>query len=100
MLKKLWLIWGLGIIEDELVKADKFIFPIDFGILDMDEDIEVLMILATARTVIDVGNGELVLSVGDEKVTLQARDFVRVPNKRGYTRYFINVGNHVARHSL
>ena len=64
-----------GIIEDVLVKVNKSIFQVDFDILDMDEDIEIRMILgrpflATARTVFDVGSGELVLSVGDEKVTL------------------------------
>ncbi|XP_012477517.1 uncharacterized protein LOC105793136 [Gossypium raimondii] len=62
-----------GIIEDVLVKVDKFIFPIDFVVFDMDEDIEVPMILgrpflATARTITDVGTGELVLRVGDEKI--------------------------------
>ncbi|XP_027348305.1 uncharacterized protein LOC113859824 [Abrus precatorius] len=50
-----------GIIEDVLVKVDKFIFPIDFVILDMDEDIDVLLILgrpflATARAIIDVSS--------------------------------------------
>lgn len=29
-----------GIVEDVLVKVDKFIFPADFVILDMDEDHE------------------------------------------------------------
>ncbi|KAA3482135.1 hypothetical protein EPI10_004403 [Gossypium australe] len=29
-------------------------------------------------SIIDVGSGELVLHVGDEKITLQARDFMRV----------------------
>ncbi|KAA3467142.1 Transposon Ty3-I Gag-Pol polyprotein [Gossypium australe] len=48
-----------GIIDDVLVKVDKFIFPIDFVVLDMDEDIEVPMIfgrpfLATSKTIIDV----------------------------------------------
>ncbi|MBA0754937.1 hypothetical protein Gogos_020453 [Gossypium gossypioides] len=61
----------------------------------MDEDIEVSMILgrpflATFRTVIDVGNGKLVLSVGDENVTLQACDFVRVPSERDDTHYSVN----------
>ena len=34
-----------GIIEDVLVKVDKFIFPVDFIILDMQEDKEVSIIL-------------------------------------------------------
>ncbi|KAK5836570.1 hypothetical protein PVK06_012362 [Gossypium arboreum] len=60
-----------GIIEDVLVKVDKFIFFVDFVVLDMDEDVEVPLILgrpflATAKAVINVGDGKLVLRVGDE----------------------------------
>ncbi|KAK5825663.1 hypothetical protein PVK06_020521 [Gossypium arboreum] len=66
-----------GIIEDVLEKIDKFIFPVDFIILDIEEDSNTLLILgrpflATAKTIIDVGTGELTLRVGDETLTLQA----------------------------
>ncbi|KAJ8762220.1 hypothetical protein K2173_007376 [Erythroxylum novogranatense] len=48
-----------GIIEDVLVKVEKFIFPVDFLVLDMEEDIDIPLILgrpfmAIARTIIDV----------------------------------------------
>ena len=48
-----------GIVEDVLVKVDKFIFPVDFIILDMEENHEVPLILgrpflATGRAMIDV----------------------------------------------
>ena len=48
-----------GIVEDVLVKVDKFIFPVDFIVLDMEEDHEVPLILgrpflATGRAMIDV----------------------------------------------
>ena len=48
-----------GILEDVLVKDDKFIFPVDFIVLDMEEDREVPLILgrpflATGRALIDV----------------------------------------------
>ena len=33
-----------GIIEDVLVEVDKFIFPIDFVVLEMEEDMEVPII--------------------------------------------------------
>ena len=44
-----------GVIEDVLVKVDKFIFPADFIILDMDEDEEIPLtlgqpFLVTGRT--------------------------------------------------
>ena len=66
-----------GIIEDVLVKIDKFIFPVDFVVLDIEEDSNVPLILgrpflATARTIIDVGTGELTLHVEDETIALQA----------------------------
>ncbi|KAG8476549.1 hypothetical protein CXB51_033524 [Gossypium anomalum] len=71
-----------GIIEDVLVKIDKFIYPVDFVVLDMDEDNEVPLILgrlflATAKTIINVGTGELTLRAGDDAITLQARDSVK-----------------------
>ena len=48
-----------GVIEDVLVKVDKFIFPADFIVLDMDEDEEIPLILGrpflvTCGTLIDV----------------------------------------------
>ena len=57
-----------GIIEDVLVKVDKFIFPTNFVVLDMEEDQEVPLILgrpflATGRALIDVQKGELTLRV-------------------------------------
>ncbi|XP_062113182.1 uncharacterized protein LOC133824321 [Humulus lupulus] len=63
-----------GIIEDVLVKVDKFIFPTDFIVIDMDEDIDVPIILgrpflAIGQALIDVQKGELKLRVqGDEVV--------------------------------
>ncbi|XP_062103934.1 uncharacterized protein LOC133815063 [Humulus lupulus] len=63
-----------GIIEDVLVKVDKFINSADFIVLDMEEDVNVLIILgrpflATDQALIDVQNGELKLRVqGDEVV--------------------------------
>ena len=48
-----------GILEDVLVKVGKFIFPVDFIILDMEEDYEFPIILGQPfltirRTLIDV----------------------------------------------
>ena len=50
------------------MKVDKFIFPVDFIILDMQEDKEVPIILGppfltTRRAMIDVQKGELGLRV-------------------------------------
>ncbi|XP_057443925.1 uncharacterized protein LOC130736091 [Lotus japonicus] len=62
-----------GIIEDVLVRVDKFIFPVDFVILDMEEDTRIPLILgrpflATGNAKINVRKGILSLKVGEEKV--------------------------------
>jgi len=63
--------YPLGVIEDVLVKVDKFYFLVDFIVLDMEKDSNVPHIfgrpfLATGRTLIDVEEGELILRVQDE----------------------------------
>ena len=62
-----------GIIEGFLVKVDKFIFPVDIVVLDMEEDKVASIILkrpflATGQELIDVKSGELTLRVGDDEV--------------------------------
>ncbi|KAL5573695.1 hypothetical protein UlMin_023292 [Ulmus minor] len=73
-----------GIIEDVLVKVDKFIFPADFIVLDMEEDREIPLILgrpflATGRTLIDVHQGKLILRVQDEQVTFNVFEDMKFP---------------------
>ncbi|GJR33918.1 DNA-directed DNA polymerase [Tanacetum coccineum] len=62
-----------GIVENVLIKVDKFILLIDFIILDMPEDSRVPIILgrpflATARCMIDVFHKKITLRVGDDEV--------------------------------
>ena len=64
-----------GIIENILVKVGKFIFPTDFLIVDCEVDWSVPIImgrpfLATARAIIDVGQGEVILRVKDEQISI------------------------------
>ena len=61
-------------IEDVLVKVDKFIFRTYFIVLDMEEDKEIPIILgrpflATGGSLIDVQNEELISRVQDDEVT-------------------------------
>ncbi|XP_048227242.1 uncharacterized protein LOC125369272 [Ricinus communis] len=79
-----------GIVENVLVKVDKFIFYVDFVIMDMDGESNVPLILgrpflATSRAIIDIYDGKLEPRVGDEtlqeilldnplQVALQAED--------------------------
>ena len=71
-----------GVIEDVLVKVDKFIFPADFIVLDMEEDKEIPIILgipflATGRVMIDVQRGELKLRVQEDEVKFNVFEAVR-----------------------
>ena len=73
-----------GVIEDVLVKVDKFIFPVDFIVLDMEEDKEIPIILGrpfleTGRVMIDVQRGELKLRVQEDGVKFNVFEAVRHP---------------------
>ncbi|XP_039138743.1 uncharacterized protein LOC120276071 [Dioscorea cayenensis subsp. rotundata] len=83
------------IIEDVLVKVDKFIFPIDFVILDVDEDVEVPLILgrsflATSEALIDVSSRKITLRVWDEEVIFALSDEIKHPFTFDDTCYYIN----------
>ena len=71
-------------LEDVLIKVDKFIFPTDFIVLDMEEDKEIPIILgrpflATGRAMVDVQWGELKLRVRDNEVKFNVFEAVRHP---------------------
>ncbi|XP_022887044.1 uncharacterized protein LOC111402945, partial [Olea europaea var. sylvestris] len=73
-----------GIIEDVLVKVEKFIFPADFLILDMEEDKDVPLILgqpflATGRAIVDVQKGQLILRLGDEQISFNVFKAMKFP---------------------
>ena len=77
-----------GIVEDVLVKVNKFIFPVDFVVLDYAADKECPMILGrpfmnTGRALIDVHDGKLTLRIGDERVEFDMRKITRHPNSGG-----------------
>ncbi|GJS77712.1 retrovirus-related pol polyprotein from transposon TNT 1-94 [Tanacetum coccineum] len=62
-----------GIAENVLVGIGRFVFPVDFIILDMPEDVKVPLILrrpflSTAHAKIDVFKRKITLRVGDEKI--------------------------------
>ncbi|GJX37424.1 hypothetical protein Tco_0250727 [Tanacetum coccineum] len=63
-----------GIVENVIIKFDKFIFPVDFVVLDMKEDHKIPIILgrpflATAHAMIDVFNKKISFKVGNETIT-------------------------------
>ncbi|GJS70637.1 ribonuclease H-like domain-containing protein [Tanacetum coccineum] len=66
-----------GITENVLVRIGKFIFPIDFIILDIPEDDDVPIILgrpflSTAHSKIDVYKRKITLRVGEEKLVFKS----------------------------
>nr|GEZ34720.1 hypothetical protein [Tanacetum cinerariifolium] len=66
-----------GIDKNVLVGIGKFVFPVDFIILDMPEDVKVPLILegpilSTAHAKIDVFKRNITLRVGDEKIIFKS----------------------------
>ncbi|XP_006574056.1 uncharacterized protein LOC114413911 [Glycine soja] len=64
------------VVEDVLVKVHHFTFPVDFVIMDIEEDTKIPLILGrpfmlTANCVVDMGNGNLEMSVDNQKTSLE-----------------------------
>ncbi|XP_061342861.1 uncharacterized protein LOC133289024 [Gastrolobium bilobum] len=77
-----------GVIEDVLVKIDKFIFPVDFVVPNMEEDAEIPLLLgrpflATARAMIDVEQWKLMLRMNEETVTINVFESMKHPSDGG-----------------
>ncbi|XP_070040138.1 uncharacterized protein [Nicotiana tomentosiformis] len=63
-----------GIVEDALVRVDKFVFPVDFIVVNMEENKEVPLILkrpflAMGRAILDIHDRKFMLRVGEKTVT-------------------------------
>ncbi|KAJ0692652.1 putative aspartic peptidase domain superfamily [Helianthus annuus] len=68
-----------GVVENLLVKVDKFVFPADFVVLDMEADDKVPLILGrpflnTAKALIDVFLGTITLRAGEESVVFDVNN--------------------------
>ncbi|GKA30249.1 putative reverse transcriptase domain-containing protein [Tanacetum coccineum] len=66
-----------GIVENVLVGIDKFVFPVDFIVLDMPEDIKTSLIigrpfLSIAQAKINVFKRKITLRVGNDKVIFKS----------------------------
>ncbi|XP_070044937.1 uncharacterized protein [Nicotiana tomentosiformis] len=75
-----------GILDDVLVQVGKFVFPVDFFILDcrVDEEIPIILgrpFLATRRDLIDCETGELKIRLNDEEITFNVQKSMRRPNE-------------------
>ncbi|XP_062114365.1 uncharacterized protein LOC133825443 [Humulus lupulus] len=73
--------------EDVILKIDKFFFPVDFVVLDMDEEQEIPIILgrpflATGKALIDVHNGNLTLRVNGGEVKFNISNAMKFPKEQ------------------
>ena len=74
-----------GVLDDVLVKVGKFIFPVDFFVIKMEEDTQVPLLLgrpflAIGASLIDVQKGELTLRVGNEAVQFNPNKSLTQPD--------------------
>ncbi|XP_071917116.1 uncharacterized protein [Coffea arabica] len=84
----------LGVLENVLIKVQKFIIPVNFVVLDMEEDISMPIILgrpflATAGTIIDVKNSKLKFQVGEEEVEFNLNEMEKYPS---FTDHAYSIG--------
>jgi len=76
-----------GVVKDVLVKVDKFIFPVNFVVMDIEEDKEVPLILCkpfmeTTRVIIDVDDGNLKVRAQNDEVTFNVFEILQPSNER------------------
>ena len=73
-----------GILEDVSIKVGKFVFPVDFVVINTEEDKQVPLLLRrpfleTRAALIDVKKCELTLRVGDEVVHFNLNHNLKQP---------------------
>ena len=74
-----------GVVEDVLIMVCQFTFPVDFVIMDIEEDYNIPLILGrpfmlTAKCVVDMGNDNLEMSVEDQKATFNLFEAIKHPS--------------------
>ncbi|XP_006603164.1 uncharacterized protein [Glycine max] len=75
-----------GVVEDVLVKVCHFTFPVDFVIMDIEEDTDIPLILGrpfmlTTNCVVDMGNENLELSIDNQKITFDLFKAMKYPQE-------------------
>ncbi|XP_070046673.1 uncharacterized protein [Nicotiana tomentosiformis] len=82
-----------GIIENILVRVDRFVFPVDFIVLEIEENTEVPLILgrpflAPGRAIIDVHQEQLILRVDEERVIFDIQKLMKFPGDESSSSCF------------
>jgi hypothetical protein len=74
----------VGILEDVHVQVGNFAYPVDFVVLEMEDNAESMILgrpfLATAGAIIDVKGGTLKLQFGSEQAEFSMKHAYHVPN--------------------
>jgi hypothetical protein len=74
----------VGILEDVHVQVGNFAYPVDFVVLEMEDNAESVILgrpfLATAGAIIDVQGGTLKLQFGSEQAEFSMKHASHVPN--------------------
>ncbi|GJS83532.1 reverse transcriptase domain-containing protein [Tanacetum coccineum] len=97
--------YPMGVVENMLVQVGKFVFPIDFVILQMEEDDKVPLILErlflhTTDTVIRAKNKELNLGVGDDRITFLINKAMQHSHSNDDTCFCMDVIDEVTEEEL
>ncbi|XP_075079979.1 uncharacterized protein LOC142165293 [Nicotiana tabacum] len=76
-----------GIVEDVLVRVDKFVFPMDSMVVNIEENREIPLILgrpflATSKAILDIQERQLMLRVGEERVVFKIEGAMRALKER------------------
>ena len=77
-----------GVAQDLLVKVDNFFFPVDFVVIDMEEEHDTPLILGwpfmkTARMMIDIDDGLMKVWIQDEEVSFNLFEVMKYSNDNG-----------------
>ena len=81
-----------GVLEDVLVKVNELIFPADFLVLEMEDaptpgrDLPLILgrpFMRTAKTMINVHEGTLMMSMNEETIKFNVFDAFKFPNDEG-----------------
>ncbi|XP_039682975.1 uncharacterized protein [Medicago truncatula] len=78
----------MGIAEDVLVKVDKFVFPVDFVVMDIEEEDEMPLILGrtfmlAARMMIDYDDGLMKVRLDDEEINSNLHSAMKHSKDKG-----------------
>ncbi|GKE87052.1 reverse transcriptase domain-containing protein, partial [Tanacetum coccineum] len=95
----------MGVSENMLVQVGKFVFPIDFVILEIEEDNKVHLILGrpflhTVDAIIKVKSKELNLGVGDDRITFLIDKAMQHSHSNDDTCFRIDVIDEVMKQEL